>query len=161
MCKASGFTLIELLIVMAIIGILAVISYPAMQDSIERQKLISAAETVSSDFKWAKSESIKRNDNTIIDLTDGADGSWSYTISDSDGVIRTTTAASNSDFSQISMTHNFGADDTGFDSVRGIALENGTLSLTSPNFDLDVTLSTMGRVRICSPSGLAGYETCP
>jgi prepilin-type N-terminal cleavage/methylation domain-containing protein len=160
MLYEKGVTLIELMVVAAIIGILAVISYPSLQNSIERQKLISAAETISSDFKWAKSESIKRNDDIIIDLVGGANGTWSYTISDSDGVIRTTTAASNTDFAEITMAHGFGADDTGFDPIRGTAHENGSVSLTGPNFSLDVRVSLLGRVRICSPTGFAGYETC-
>jgi type IV fimbrial biogenesis protein FimT len=160
MHNAKGLTLIELMVVVSIIGILAVIAYPEISDSIERQKIASAAETISSDFKWAKSESIKRNDDIIIDLVAGANGSWSYTISDSDGVIRTTTAANNSDFSEITMTHGFGADDTGFDPIRGTAHEANTVSLSGPNHDLDIVLSPLGRIRICAPSGLGGYESC-
>lgn len=161
MLKTAAFTLIELLIVISIVAILAAIAYPNFASFIERQKLISAAERLSSDFRWAKSEAIKRNENVTIDFVDGIDGSWSYTINDEDGVIKSFTASDIADYSIISMTQNFGADDTGFSPVIGNALENGTVSFVSDNgSDLQVILSMLGRVRICSNTGLSGYETC-
>lgn len=161
MLKLAAFTLIELLIVIAIVAVLAAIAYPNFASFIEKQKLVSAAERLSSDFKWAKSEAIKRNDTVTIDFIDGASGSWGYTLSDSAGVIRSFTAADVADYAIISMTQNFGADDTGFSPVIGNALENGTVSLVSDNGnDLQVVLSMLGRARLCSNAGLSGYETC-
>lgn len=161
MLKLAAFTLIELLIVIAIVAVLAAIAYPNFASFIERQKLVSAAERLSSDLKWAKSEAIKRNDTVTIDFTEGANGSWSYNLSDSDGVIKSFTAADGVDYSVVSMTQNFGADDTGFSPVIGNALEKGTVSFVSAaGNDLQVVLSMLGRARICSDAGLSGYETC-
>lgn len=161
MIKQKAFTLIELLIVLTVIAILAAIAFPNFADFIERQKLASAAEILASDMKWAKSEAIKRNDTITIDYTDGANGTWSYSLSDSGGVIKNVLGSEYSDFSVISLTQNFGASDTGFEPVRGTSLENGTVSLTSPRgMDLQIIISSLGRARICSNNGLSGYETC-
>jgi len=161
MIKQRAFTLIELMIVIAIIAILAAIAYPNFADFIERQKLASAAEILTSDMKWAKSEAVKRNDIITVDFINGASGTWSYSLSDSDGEIKAVSGGNYSDFAIITMTQNFGADDTGFEPVRGTSLENGSVSLTSPSgMDLQVIISLLGRARICSNAGLPGYEIC-
>lgn len=161
MRRLAAFTLIELLIVITIVAVLAAIAYPNFANFIERQKLVSSAERLSSDLRWARSEAIKRNESVTIDFVDGNNGSWNYIISDEDGVIKSFTASDIADYSIISMTQNFGADDTGFSPVIGNAIENGTVSFVSGNgSDLQVILSMLGRVRICSNAGLMGYETC-
>jgi type IV fimbrial biogenesis protein FimT len=160
MTRYKGFTLIELMIVLAIIAVLVAISSPSFSDAAERKRLVSAAENISSDLEWAKVESIKRNDPITVDLTSGVNGTWSYSFSDSDGVVRTTAAANYGDYANLSLTHNFGADDFSFDPARATVDENGTIALTSTNYDLNVVVSLLGRIRICSPSGIAGYATC-
>lgn len=160
MNSVKGFTLIELMIVIVIVGTLVALSSPNFSSSIERQKLVSAAETISTDFQWAKIEAIKRNDSIDIDLVSGNNGAWSYTISDSDGIIRTTAANDYNDFSGISLTQNFTGSDFEIEPARGTVADFGTASLTSPNLDLNVVVSRLGRIRICSPSGIPGYETC-
>lgn len=158
--KSVGFTLIELLIAVSILAILAAIAFPSFESAIERRKLMSASEAVVSDFKWAKGEAIKRNTDVVITLTSGSGGDWMYTIQADGEDIKTMDSAEHSDFSGVEMGHNFGADDTGFDHVRGLALENGTLTLSTTSYAVEVRLSRLGRSRVCSDSGVGGYPSC-
>jgi hypothetical protein len=107
---------------------------------------------------WARSESIKQNQQITIDFVSGAGGSWSYQINSTP--VKTVSSSNFDDFSDIKLTQDFASAETGFDPVRGIALDNGTVTLASANFSIQVQVSTMGRVNICSASGLAGVDAC-
>lgn len=153
-----GFTLIEVMVVVAIIGILASIVFPSFMGNIERAKLRAASELLSSDLKWAKTESIRTNQDITVDFTDGANGAWSYTISPAVPA-KNIAGANYSDFSGISMSNTFGASDTVFEPVRGKA-QAGSTTLSSTNYSIDVRVSLLGRVRICSTTGFGGVDAC-
>jgi len=157
--KNKGFTLIELMVVVAIIGIAATVAYPSLMESVERRKIISAAELLSADLKWAKTESIRTNQTISIDFTSGASGTWSYSITPTVPA-KIVNSASYPDFSGVSMSHNFGASDVVFEPVRGIADEAGRVTFSTTNLSNDVRVSAIGRVRICSSTGVAGVEAC-
>jgi type IV fimbrial biogenesis protein FimT len=154
----KGFTLLELMIVITIIAILASIALPAFEDSIERRKLIAAAEMLSSDMQWAKSESIRTNQQITIDFTDASNGLWGYSIFPTNPS-KDVSAALLSEFNDINLSQNFGSDDTGFEPVRGLALENGSATFSSDNYSIRVVLSLIGRVRICS-NNISGVDAC-
>lgn len=156
---SNGFTLIELLVVIAIIGIVTTIASPSLIESIERRKIISAAEMISSDLKWARTESIKQNLDITVDFTDGAGGAWSYQITPTTPT-KTVLSSNFSDFSSITLSQNFTDDDTGFEPVRGRTTDNGSITLSSSNFSIDVRISNIGRVRICSSTGVGGVDSC-
>lgn len=70
---AAGLTLIELLVVMAISAILMGVAAPNLRDWITTRAAVSAAAALTADFRFARSEAIKRSDFvTICRSTDGS-----------------------------------------------------------------------------------------
>ncbi|GAB6141384.1 hypothetical protein JCM14076_21130 [Methylosoma difficile] len=152
-----GFSLTELLIVIGVIGILASIAIPSFDEMLERRKLIDAAEAILADLRWAKAEAIKRNIDVTVTFTDGNNGSWAYWVNPGNKALEASTRA---DFKEIGLSQNFGSNDTSFDYIRG-GSENGTITLSSPNYQLKVILSVMGRSRVCAVDNHIGdYEIC-
>lgn len=168
LCRAvQGFTIVEFLVAISIAAMLAVIAAPSFTVQLERRRIVAAAETIAADLTWARGESIKRACPVSVRFANGA--AWSYAISVSTASTpacaanETLKAASNADYRNIALAHNFSGNDTGFDPARGTALENGTVCLAStPNrLTLNTIVSTLGRVRICSPGGgMPGYPAC-
>jgi len=163
-----GFTLPEMMVAVAILGILAAIAAPSFTDMLERRRLVSATETIMSDLRWARSEAIKRNTNITVTFTDGSP--WAYEINTAadpvalpivcpppDTSLKAVCSSAVNDFADITLA----GSDTTFNPVRGTA-GNGTITLTSANGNaLNVVVSTLGRVRICSQSGhVGGYDAC-
>ena len=158
-----GLTAIELMVVVAIVAILAALAAPSFNDTLDRQRLIGAAETVLADVRWARAEAIKRNSEIRVTFTTGS--SWSYTIDTnpalavSDGVLPKT--VNGSDFAGTSLSAaSFagGVAYTSFNPARGNNPNNGTVTLTSGSNSAKMRISTLGRARICDAPG--GYDAC-
>jgi len=66
MKSSKGFTLIEVIIVVAIIGIMAAISIPAISSWLPNYRLKAAARELYSDMQKIKLEAIKKNTNVGI-----------------------------------------------------------------------------------------------
>lgn len=64
-----GFTAIELMVAVAIVAILAALAAPSFTPLIERWRVRSAAETLTSSLYYSRSEAIKRGGNVIIEKT--------------------------------------------------------------------------------------------
>lgn len=74
-----GFTLLEVMVVVAIIAVLAALAGPSFTPLIERWRVRSAAEALTSTFYYARSEAIKRGGGINIDATGGWDHGWKVT----------------------------------------------------------------------------------
>jgi type IV fimbrial biogenesis protein FimT len=170
-CRAMlGVTGIELMVVLAIIGILAAMAAPSFNSTIERQRVIKPAQALLADLRWARGEAIKRNKkirvtffNTETDCGSGI--AWCYTIdtdpalSTPDGILPKTVNAS--DFPQSTLSAAAfagGVAYTAFDPTRGIDLNNGSATFTVNTQSATVTISTLGRARICDAPG--DYPAC-
>lgn len=177
--RQPGFTIIEMMVVIAILAILVALAAPAMSDFIEKRRLIGAAEELYSQLQFARSEAIKQSTNMRVNVNGGA---WCLGITDAAADCDCTAAAGAADACSITMDNTAvlkvvaGSTFPGtalattqanfvFDGVRGTVLAGGgTLTLTSPKgWELRVITSTLGRVRMCSPSGdnfVGGYPAC-
>lgn len=155
-----GFSFLELMITLAIVAILAALAMPTYTSTIAKRRVIGAAEAVLSDLRWARSEAFKRNVNVRVTFTTGS--SWSYAINaDPEGshtLIKSFSGSSFPDTALSSASFRPSVSYTTFDPVRGVNPNNGTVILTSGSYSASVTVSTLGRMRICNAPG--GYESC-
>ena len=155
-----GYSLLELMITLAIVAILATLVIPTYTSTISKRRVIGAAEAVLSDLRWARSEAFKRNVDIRVTFTMG--GGWSYAINADPGGANTLiksfsgTSFPNTDLSSASFRG--GVSYTTFDPVRGVNANNGTVVFTAGSYGASVTVSTLGRVRICDAP--VGYESC-
>lgn len=153
--RTDGISLIELLVVIAIVSVIASIAAPSYLNYLDRQKLTAATEHMVSDLRWAKGEAIKRNSDILFEITSGANGAWSYDVSDSGSSIRT---LSGSLYSEISLNTDFNT--FTFDHIRGLTTPASlkTVTLTSPQANESrITVSVTGTISVC---GIVGVAAC-
>ena len=62
----SGFTLVEILVVLALLGVMALIGYPALMNVIRRSTVETAVREVSMQIRAARLEAIKQSDSTYV-----------------------------------------------------------------------------------------------
>ncbi|MFZ2055295.1 MAG: GspH/FimT family pseudopilin [Candidatus Aminicenantales bacterium] len=75
--KQRGFTLIEVLLVIAIIGVLLMVSYPNIKSSLEVRNLENEAREILTTLQQAKFQAVKTKLNHRITF-DNTSGTWVY-----------------------------------------------------------------------------------
>lgn len=165
-----GFTLIELMLTIVVMAILLAIAVPSFNNLSQKYRLKGAAERLSSEMQFARSLSVSRNTSVSVDVKGGAD--WCLGISANgacdcsadgsclvDSKERTVNA---SDFEGVQMDNGDFA--VVFGGVRGLPDAPQEFSLSKAGNALNVNLTGLGSVRICSPTGdtnIGGYAECP
>lgn len=168
-----GFTLLELLITIAIAAIVLVLALPSYQDTIERNRLKEAVESVSADIKFARTEAIKQGANVIFSVDNAT---WCYGIAPGNTACDCTAAVGDSDFCTLKVVAGNQFQDidlTGnnatFEFRRGTvtdlaATPNAIISstLSSANYNARIDVNSVGLVSVCAPTdGLPAYPDCP
>jgi Tfp pilus assembly protein FimT len=153
----AGITLIEALMVIVIITILAAIAVPQLTNLVDKMRAIGACEAILADLRWARAEAIKRNKPVQVAFTTGSNWSYSITADPSGASTTLKTVNGAADYPTISISPSYTTTMPSFDPVRGTVL-SGSITVTSLDHTGKVTLSTLGRSRIC---GLGGYDPCP
>ncbi|MBA3597807.1 MAG: GspH/FimT family pseudopilin [Methylibium sp.] len=157
---AGGFTVIELMAVVLITAVLLTLAVPAFLDLLARRRLEGAANELSTDLHYARSEAVSRQLDVALTTQAGGNG---YTITvtslpTSTLIKRVALPAELTVTGGVSLTY------TG---LRGIPLETSggdeSITVTSSRTaaQLQVDNNFMGRVRLCSPDGsFKGYAPC-
>ncbi len=156
----SGFTLIELMVTIAVLAILLGIAIPSFQGTLDKRRIIGAAEQIYADLQYARSEAIKRNATVRVSFQTGTN--WCYGITtlascnchtadncQLDGVNKVVVGA---DFRNVTLSTGGVTTTVAFTPQRGTAnaLTASLLRSTSPALSVGVIVSSLGRVRICS-----------
>ena len=183
--RARGFTLIELVTVLAVMGVLAAVAFPGMRAYLDKQRLVSQVRAIAEMAQLARGEAIKHSGATTdrrisMNVSAPTPTTWYVGLVNGDAACTTqatcliTQAGSNVNQSYFvsatacpncTMTSHSTAARILFD-MRGIATTTGDadqlITLQSPmNKQLAVSVSRLGRISICTPSGsLGGYPTC-
>ncbi|NOR70087.1 MAG: prepilin-type N-terminal cleavage/methylation domain-containing protein [Methylomarinum sp.] len=177
--KNRGFTLIELMIVIAIVGIIASMAVPSFQDTLERNRLKEAAESLKSDLMFIRTEAIKKSNNITVNRSTGNNGGWCYGFDNTGFACDCTetdaaniTTSSNAGYCSAKRTVGFSntnlisvfpvSGNSTFDFRRGTTGNHNTCFSTT-SYKIKVTTSTAGRVLICSNTdsfAMAGFPDC-
>lgn len=169
-----GFTLVELLIAVVVIAILAAAAVPAYQNMIETRRLVAAAESVYAQIQFARSESIKLNQNLYVSVQTNSTP-WCVGITNSSTGCSCSTSGncvygptgstvervlSGGDYQSISLQTNQTKLD--LDGMRGsFGSTAGTITLTSGGGKVArVIFAPLGRIRLCGVDGVGGYPEC-
>lgn len=179
--RCAGLTLIELLIALSVLAILVTGVIPAMSQLIERQRLTAAAETIAADLRLLRNAAMTQGINNLT-LSFQTGKSWCYgaaqrpcnchaapktrnacTLTRNPELAHFTRGASDFPDIRLIKARFSGGQQTRLDNIRGLA-QPGTLRIANRAGDmLDIKLSLLGRIRICTPSGQrhrARYEQC-
>lgn len=170
----SGFTLVELLVTVSVFAIIAAIAVPSYQNTLDRRRLIGAAEQIQSDFQFARSEAVKINQNVFMAFRPvaGNSATWCYglnagatcncTIVNSCQISGVNRVVSSNEFRGVSLAQGFAGGDVSLP-PRFTGINNSTIMLTSDSGKIDAVVDSLGRIRLCSPTAnekIAGYSMC-
>lgn len=186
-----GVTLIELMVTIVVFAILASLAAPTMNDIMEKRRLTGAAEAIYDQLQLARSEAIKQSRDTyarfqgtttinwcvgtndLPDLSAAHDCDCNETNpADPDACTllvhgeqnRVLKVLSSADFRDVLLVA--APTDIRFNFVRGTVPGGGnTIRLSTPSgYELNVVVSTIGRIRMCTPSTatrpVGGYPSC-
>jgi type IV fimbrial biogenesis protein FimT len=64
--RQSGFTLVELMVTIAVVMVLTVLAVPSFQSFLMGRRVEAGADTLVSDFRYARSEAVKRTNKVTI-----------------------------------------------------------------------------------------------
>ncbi len=175
--RSAGFSMVELLVTLVVIGILVTVAAPSFTTMLEKRRLIAATEGVYAHLQFARSEAVKFGGGDVnLNVSIKTGTPWCLGISNDTANCDCNTAAacvygpagstsernlSGSEFSGVALATN--QTNLQVDRIRGgFSGTGGHITLTSSPSGLTtkVYFSKMGRLRICTDSGIGGYPSC-
>lgn len=170
MCSVAmrrGFTLIEMMVVIALAAVLLALAAPNFITTLAKNRFEGVVNELVTDMQYARSEAVSRNVDVTIAV--GATRTC-YTVSAAGACDCTASPACSGAAVQI-KTVQFADSGAQAASAVSFTFEPVRGALTGSLTQLDVTragypwalraeVSAIGRVRICSPSGVTGYPPC-
>jgi len=170
MCRAPlrrGFTLIEMMVVVALAAVLLVLAAPNFIATLAKNRFEGVVNEMVTDMQYARSEAVSRNADVTFAVgptrtcyTVSAAGACNCTASPacSGGAVEIKTVQFADSGAQAASAVSFT-----FEPVRGAltgALAQLDMTRAGYPWVLRAEAAAIGRVRICSPSGLTGYPPC-
>lgn len=172
---SPGFTLVELMVVVAIVAIIAAIAVPSFNDFVAKNRVKGAAEEIYGLILQAKSEAPIRDADISINTNTGANP-WCMGFSTTVNCDCTNTTScvvpvagtnvlqvvNGTDYNGVTIAETFANTGTTFSLPRVTATQAGTISVVSGNWQLNIIISTQGRIRVCNPNNntMTGYDAC-
>lgn len=168
----SGVTIFELMVTLIVAAILLSIAVPSFSNLYDKNRVKGAAEEMSAQLQFARSEAIARNINVVVDVTGGAN--WCVGVDDTDAACDCTTdddcqvngverVTDSSNFGGISLTS--GDEIVTFEGTRGLPDAAASFDLASGDGrQIGLIMNGIGRTQLCSPAGSGNvweYPECP
>jgi prepilin-type N-terminal cleavage/methylation domain-containing protein len=160
--KTQGLTLIEIAVALAVLAVLASIAVPSLNSLLARKRLVSTAEQLGADLGEARFLAAQNGTPVFVVFHGGSN--WCYAVSSSSdcGCIGTQAC-------QLRVVHAAdvpgvelgAASDAFFDpAAAGAGAGSATWHSRVAAHELRVSVQTLGRAHICTPTGLTGYADC-
>jgi len=167
--RFRGFTLVEMMITVSIATILTVMAVPNMQSMMQRRQLEGAASELYGNLLLMRSQAIEKNRTVYVSFA-GSGTNWRYGLDDVaacspgttddcvvNGAERVYRGAA---WKTVTLAQAFTANTLSFESRRGLPSGSGTVRFTSVAGEIDVAVSPIGYISICSSQRLGGYSAC-
>lgn len=167
-----GFTLIELMVVIAIVAIVAYIAIPSYTAFIANKRLVDSAEFIQGKLNFARAEAIKQSKTIYVGVTSST--TWDVGIGDQSSCTGAsaadcTVSTSVNGTDNVSIPYYYADPGNGtdvdavvqvrFDPVRGTA-SSSTITVSNSAGNLRVKVSVLGRIIVCSDTGVGNYPVC-
>ncbi len=160
-CRSTGFTLVEAVFVLAIMAIILSVAAPNYSQYHQRQQLLAAAETLTTELRNARELSVSSATPIYVNYRAGTPWCWGVSRGqpcDCAGLSPLPRCSiSQSDASQFPDVTLDDGQNQMFSPRLGQATLTGSASLrTRKGQNLRVVLNPMGRVSICGPDAPGG-----
>jgi type IV fimbrial biogenesis protein FimT len=171
--RRRGVSLIESLMVVAVVAILMSTALPGFKSALERRHLEGAAAQLETDIQHARSLAVANNHSVRLKFSNDDSGSCYAVFSGAANQCECRADGSSKCLGTQTVWRSTGFDASGavrlksnvgsivFDPLQGTSTPTGTLRLLSRSGQaVHLVVNIMGRVRACSPTGMAGYKPC-